>query len=152
MEYTEIISEAISTLTVNKLRTGLAILGIVIGIGSVIALISLGQSTQAAIQSQIQSLGANLLTVTPGAQRTGAVRGASGGNTTLTLDDANAIKTSPQINTIQNVSPELSRRVQVTTGKNNTNTQIIGATPAYMVIHKLAITSVISLQSVMFWG
>lgn len=141
MEYTEIISEAIRTLTVNKLRTGLATLGIVIGIGSVIALISLGQATQQSIQSQIQSLGANLLTVNPGAQRTGAVRGAAGGNTTLTLDDAAAIQTSPQINTIQNVSPEFSRRAQVTTGGNNTNTQIIGATSVYPVVHKLTMDS-----------
>lgn len=141
MEYAEIISEAIGTLTVNKLRTALATLGIVIGIGSVIALISLGQATQQSIQSQIQSLGANLLTVNPGAQRTGAVRGAGGGSTTLTLEDANAIRTSPQINTIANVSPEFSRRAQVTTGRNNTNTQIIGATPVYTVVHKLAMDS-----------
>lgn len=141
MEYTEIITEAIGTLTVNKLRTGLATLGIVIGIGSVIALISLGQATQQSIQTQIQALGANLLTINPGAQRTGAVRGASGGGTSLTLDDANAIGTSSQITTIANVSPEFSRRAQATTGGNNTNTQIIGATPAYTVVHKLAMDS-----------
>lgn len=141
MEYTEILKEAIGTLTVNKLRTGLATLGIVIGIGSVIALISLGESTKQAIQSQIQSLGANLLTINPGAQRTGAVHGASGGGTSLTLDDANAIKNSPQVTTIQSVSPEFSRRTQITTGKNNTNTQVIGATPAYLAVHKVSIAS-----------
>ncbi|MCL5784681.1 MAG: ABC transporter permease [Patescibacteria group bacterium] len=141
MEYAEIISEAIGTLTVNKLRTGLATLGIMIGIGSVIALISLGQATQQSIQSQIQSLGANLLTISPGGQRQGAVRSAAGSNTSLTLDDANTIKTSPQINTIQNVSPELSRRAQVTTGGNNTNTQIIGATAVYPTVHKLNMDS-----------
>ena len=68
MEYTEIIREAIGTLSINKLRTGLATLGIVIGIGSVIALVSLGQASQQAVQNQIQSLGSNLLTVIPGAQ------------------------------------------------------------------------------------
>src|SRR5438309_1968917 len=106
MEYGEIINESIGTLTVNKLRTGLATLGIVIGIGSVIALISLGQATQQSVQNAIQSLGANLLTVQPGGQTAGAVRGALGGGTSLTLDDANAIKTSSQITTIQSVSPE----------------------------------------------
>lgn len=141
MEYREIITEAIGTLAVNKLRTGLAILGIVIGIGSVIALISLGQATQQSIQSQIEALGANLLTVNPGAQRTGVVRGAAGGNTTLTLEDANVIKTSPQITTIQNVSPEFSRRAQATTGSSNTNTQIIGVTPVYPVVHKVTMDS-----------
>lgn len=141
MEYIEIILEAVSTLTINKLRTGLAALGIVIGIGSVIALISLGEATQTSIQNQIQSLGANLLTVSPGAQNTGAVRGAAGSNTTLTLDDAKAIETSGQITAISNVSPEFSKRAQVTTGKNNTNVQIVGSTPAYMPVHKLEISS-----------
>ena len=77
----ETLTDAISTLTINKLRTGLAILGIVIGIGSVIALVSLGQASQQAIQAQIQSLGANLLTVQPSGQRAGAVQGAAGGGT-----------------------------------------------------------------------
>src|SRR5215813_10776873 len=106
-ELLELITESLGTLTLNKLRTGLAILGIVIGIGSVIALVSLGQATQQSVQNQIQSLGANLLTVIPGSQNSGAVRGAAGGGTTLTDDDAKAIQTSPQITTIQNVSPEV---------------------------------------------
>jgi putative ABC transport system permease protein len=139
MEYTELIKEGFGTLIVNKMRTGLAMLGIIIGIGSVIALVSLGQASQQSVQSQIQGLGANLLTVQPGAVRSGAVRGAGGGGTTLTLEDADAIKTSPQITTILNVSPEFSRRSQVTTGGNNTNTQIIGVTPAYATVHKITI-------------
>ena len=139
MELTELITESLGTLINNKMRSGLAILGIVIGIGSVIALLSLGQATQQSISNQIESLGANLLTVNPGAQQTGAVRGAAGGRTTLTLEDANAIKTSPQITTIKNVSPEFSRRTQVTTGGNNTNTQVVGATPVYADVHKVSI-------------
>ncbi|MEK9143772.1 MAG: ABC transporter permease [Patescibacteria group bacterium] len=141
MEYAEILSEAVGTLRVNKIRTGLAVLGIVIGIGSVIALISLGQATQQAVQTQIQSLGANLLTVNPGAQRTGAVRGAGGGNTTLTNEDAAAIASSPQITTIKNVSPEFSRRTQVATGKSNTNTQVIGVTSLYADVHKTVVAT-----------
>jgi len=118
MEYAEIITEAISTLTVNKLRTGLATLGIVIGIGSVIALVSLGQASQQAVQSQIQSLGSNLLTVSPGSTSQGGIRGAAGGAATLTLADAEALSTSPQITTIEKVSPEYTSRTQVTTGRN----------------------------------
>jgi len=137
MEYQELITEAISTLTVNKLRTGLATLGIVIGIGSVIALVSLGQSSQAAVAQSIQSIGSNLLTVLPGAQNSGFVRGAAGGGTTLTDDDAKALLTSPQITTVKNVSAELSRRSQVTAGRNNTNTQIHGITPAYAEVRKV---------------
>lgn len=139
MDYTEIVSESLNALTVNKLRTGLATLGIVIGIGSVIALISLGQATSGAIQSQITSLGANLLTVSPGAQNNGAVRGGLGGSTTLINDDATAIAASAQVTTIKTVSPEFTRRAQVTTGSSNTNTQIIGAVPAYAEVHKVTI-------------
>jgi putative ABC transport system permease protein len=139
MEPIELVTESLGTLINNKMRSGLAILGIIIGIGSVIALLSLGQATQQSISNQIESLGANLLTVNPGAQQSGAVRGAAGGRTTLTLEDANAIKTSAQITTIKNVSPEFARRTQVTTGGNNTNTQVIGVTPVYADVHKVTI-------------
>ena len=74
MDYLELFLESIGTLTLNKTRTGLAILGIVIGIGSVIALVSLGQASQQAIQSQIESLGSNLLTVRPGSINQSGVR------------------------------------------------------------------------------
>ncbi len=141
MEYAEIITEAISTLTVNKLRTGLATLGIVIGIGSVIALVSLGQASQQAVQSQIQSLGSNLLTVSPGSTSQGGIRSAAGGATTLTLADAEAISNSPQITTIEKVSPEYTSRTQVTTGRTNTNTQVVGVRPAYAEIRNLTIAS-----------
>lgn len=139
MELNETITEAIGTLRVNKLRTILAALGIVIGIGSVIALISLGEGSQKAVQSQIQSLGANLLTISPGSARGGFVQGGAGSATTLTLEDARAIETSPQITTVSKVSPEYARRAQVTTGKTNTNTEVIGATPVYADVHKVAI-------------
>ena len=109
MEFSEIFLEGLGTLTLNKTRTGLAILGIVIGIGSVIALVSLGQATQQTVQNQIQALGSNLLTISPGAINQGGVRGAAGGRTNLTLDDADAISSSPEITTIKNISPELSR-------------------------------------------
>jgi len=141
MEFSEVIQEAINTLTVNKLRTFLATLGIVIGIGSVIALISLGQGTQKSVENQIQSLGSNLLTVSPGSSRGGFVQGGAGSATTLTYEDAKAITTSSQITTINNVSPELSRRTQVTASGNNTNTQVIGATSIYSEVHKVSISS-----------
>lgn len=141
MEYTEIITEAAGTLTINKLRTGLAALGIVIGIGSVIALVSLGQATQQQIQNQIESLGSNLLTINPGAQRSGAVRGASGGDTTLTNDDAKAIATSSQVTTISAVSAEVNKREQVSTGSTNTNIRVNGVVAAYAQVHKIAMDS-----------
>jgi putative ABC transport system permease protein len=141
MDYKELFFESLGTLTLNKTRTGLAVLGVVIGIGSVIALVSLGQSSQRAIQSQIQSLGSNLLTIQPGSVSQGGVRGAAGGQTSLTLDDAKAIQTSTQVTTIENVSPEVSRRLQVIAGSNNTNTQIVGVWPSYAVVRKISILS-----------
>lgn len=139
MEFFETITESAQTLTINKLRTGLAMLGIVIGISSVIALVSLGQASQQAVQSQIQSLGSNLLTIQSGSQNSGGVRQAAGSNTTLTYDDAKAIETSPQVTDVQAVSPELSRRAQATANGNNTNTQVIGVTNAYMVAHNVTL-------------
>ncbi len=141
MDYKEIITEALSTLTINKLRTGLAVLGIIIGIGSVIALISLGQSSQKSIENQIQSLGSNILTVQPGSLTSGAVRGAAGGSTTLTNVDAEAIKASTALTTVSRVSPEYSGRSQVTAGRNNTNTQITGVEPQYADIRKVTLSS-----------
>src|SRR5258708_2672527 len=140
-ELYQLIIESFSTLTTNKLRTGLAMLGIVIGIGSVIALVSLGQASQEAIQSRIQSLGANLLTVSPGSQTSGGVRGAAGGDTTLTNADAAAIQTSPQVTTVQTVSPEVDSRAQVAAGANNSNVRVNGVVAAYADVHKITMNS-----------
>lgn len=140
MEIQEIILEAFNTLKVNKMRTALAVLGIVIGIGSVIALVSLGQGSQKSITDQIQSLGSNLLTVTPTNAQSGNIRGG-GAVTTLTYEDAKAIISSSTINTISKVSPEISKRSQVVTGKNNTNTQVYGVTPAYAEVKKVEVAT-----------
>ncbi len=141
MELIELFTESINTLRVNKLRTGLAVLGIVIGIGSVIALISLGQGSQKAIQSQIQSLGSNLLTVSPGGRSSGGVRQAVGTATSLTLEDAKALLSVSRIATIKRLSPEYSNRTQVVAGRNNTNTQVIGVYPEYAQIKTLSLSS-----------
>lgn len=142
MEFSELVTESVSTLTNNKLRTGLATLGIVIGIGSVIALISLGQGSQAAVNNQIESLGSNLLTVSPGSQRGGGfVQGGAGSAVTLTYDDALAIETSGQVPDVTAVSPEYQSRAQITAGRNNTNTQVIGVTATYAGVHKVSVSS-----------
>ncbi len=140
-EYWEIVSESIGMLRLNKLRTGLAMLGIIIGIGSVITLVSLGQATQQAVQNQIQSLGANLLTVYPGSQSSAGVRGAAGGATSLTSDDAAAILSSGEVPDVSAVSPEVQGRAQVTFGRNNSNEQVVGATAAYESVHNVQIDS-----------
>lgn len=141
MKFLRIIKNGVKNLTINKMRTGLAVLGIVIGIGSVIALLSMGESSKKAVQSQIQSIGSNLLTVSPGFQSSGGVRGAAGGGTTLTLDDAEEIQASSKITTVKNVSPEYSSRAQVVVGRNNTNTQIVGITTVYAEVRKITLSS-----------
>ncbi len=137
MDYKELVIESINTLSLNKVRTALAMLGVVIGIGSVIALVSLGQASQKSIEDQIKSLGSNLLTVSPGALSQGGVRGTPGGATTLTNEDAEAVA---DLSLIKAVSPEYSNRAQLTAGRNNTNTQVIGVFPDYLAVRSLAIT------------
>ena len=133
----EIIIEGFQTLTLNKMRTGLAILGIVIGIGSVITLISLGQGSQQSIENQIQSLGSNLLTVSPSRQNNGGVMGQSGGVTSLVLADAKAIEKNFSNTLVNKVSPEYSNRSQVVAGRNNSNVSVIGVYPTYAEIRKV---------------
>jgi putative ABC transport system permease protein len=141
MDIKEQIIDSFNTLKLNKMRTGLAILGIVIGIASVIALVSIGQATQQSIQSRIQSLGSNLISVNSSSARQGLVRGGSGSRATLTEADAESITTSPQVTAVKNVSPEYQGRSQVVTGNKNTNTTIIGAVPAYATVHNLEISN-----------
>lgn len=141
MKLLKVIKNGAKNLAINRMRTGLAILGIVIGIGSVIALLSMGEASKRAVQSQIQSIGSNLLTVSPGFQSSGGVRGAAGGATTLMLEDAEAIETSSKVTTVKNVSPEYSSRSQVVAGRNNTNTQVVGVTPVYTEVRKISLSS-----------
>ncbi len=141
MDFKELILESLLTLTLNKVRTGLAMLGVIIGIGSVIALMSLGQASQKSIENQIKSLGANLLTVTPGALRSEGIRGAGGGVTTLTEADARAIKDSSQMTTVKEVAAEFRRNTQITAGRNNTNSSVSGVTPDYVSIRNISLAS-----------
>jgi putative ABC transport system permease protein len=137
IEFWELIKESINTLRLNKMRTSLAVLGIVIGIGSVIALISIGQSSQKSVTSQIESLGSNLITISPGSQSSGMVR-TSTARKTLTLADAEALEKAG-LSAINSVSPESSSRLQVIAGDANTNTTIYGVKSTYSDIHNLKI-------------
>lgn len=140
MNYHELFVESVGTLMLNKMRTGLAALGIVIGIASVIALLSIGEASKKTITSQIEALGTNLLTIMPGAPRTGIVRGAMGGGTTLTYEDARAIESDESLTAIKKVAATYSSRSQVVNGDSNTNTTVYGVTPSYFEIRNLTIT------------
>ena len=106
MKIADVFQETYFSLSANKARSGLTILGIVIGIGSVIAMVSIGQGAQGSIQSSIQSIGSNLIMIMPGAQRGAGfqVSGARGSARTLTQADADAI--AKEITDAKAVAPE----------------------------------------------
>src|SRR5579871_494716 len=106
MDLVETLITALEALWSNKLRSCLTMLGIVIGVGSVIGLMSIGSGAQAAIASNIKSLGANLITITPGAQSQGGVSQGNGSAPTLTIDDATAITDPNNVPDVAAVSPE----------------------------------------------
>ena len=138
MTVNDIFQETYTALSANKVRSGLTMLGIVIGISSVIAMVSIGQGAQSSIQSSIQSLGSNLLQITPGAQRSAGGFGASSGRgsaRTLTIEDSDAV--SSQIQNISAVAPEVSGRYQVTAKGTNTNTSVVGVTSGYAIVRNV---------------
>ncbi len=136
----DILHETLSALTANKIRTALTMLGIVIGIGSVIAMVSIGQGAQASIQSSIEGLGSNLLTVFPGALQPGRgiVSSGRGAAQSLKNEDTDVIKSIDGVNL---VAPELDRRLQVVSSLgNNTNSTVIGTVSDYAVIRNMVMS------------
>jgi putative ABC transport system permease protein len=131
----EIISVAIGALRANKLRSLLTMLGIVIGVGAVIAVVALGSGAQQAVKNRIAALGTTLLTVSPGQQRGGGGGVAiAGAQQRLTLDDARAI--DERATNLLAVQPEMRSQQQVVFGNKNASTTIIGTTPNYLEVRK----------------
>ncbi|MCJ7828080.1 ABC transporter permease, partial [Patescibacteria group bacterium] len=118
MDILELTTLSISVLRQNILRTLLTMLGIIIGIGSVIIIMSLGEGTTASIVNQISSFGANNLTISPGAQQMGPVR-SSGTVTTLVREDAQAIE--EQVSNVIAISSSVSKNYQLVAQGENTN-------------------------------
>ena len=131
------ITTAWSGIVTHKLRSFLTILGIVIGVGAVITLMSVGRGAEQQILSNIQNLGSNLITVRPGSFTFGGVRG--GMSQTLTIEDSQAI--SEEVSNITAVSPSYSSNLQLVAGGKNTNAQVTGTTPEYMAVNNLEIAS-----------
>ncbi len=114
-------------------------LGIIIGISSVIAMVSIGQGAQQSIQSSIQSIGSNLILVMPGAQRGPGFQVSSGRGSARTLTQGDADALTSGLTSAQAVAPELSGRYQVTSKGKNTNTSITGTVPAYPTVRNVSI-------------
>ena len=139
MKIVDVIEESVIAISANKIRSGLTVLGIVIGIASVIALTAIGQGSQASITASIEAAGSNLLTVSPGAvMGTGMVRGAFGGAKTLKVADAEAIA---ELSLAEAVAPQVTGRYQVVASTGNSNTQVIATTAAYQGVRNVELSS-----------
>ena len=133
--YTNFI-ESLASLYANKLRSALTILGIVIGVAAVIAMLSIGKGAQQSITNQIESIGTNLVYITPGSTSQGGVRSAGGSAATLTQQDANALVGLPGVVV---VAPEVDGRAQLVYMGNNANARLVGTTPDYQTMSNLTL-------------
>ncbi|MBX3277325.1 MAG: ABC transporter permease [Acidobacteria bacterium] len=132
---------AFRALARNKMRSALTMLGIIIGVGAVIAMVSIGQGAQASVQAQIASVGTNLLFVGAGSQNVGGVRSGTGATSsnTLTVDDIEAIRR--EIPSVAMASPTVNARSQMVFGNQNWNTQVQGVNEQFPQIRKWQIQS-----------
>jgi putative ABC transport system permease protein len=131
------LSTAWTGVVTHKLRSFLTMLGIVIGVGAVITLMSVGKGSTEQILANIQSMGSNLMTIRGGASMSGGVRGAMGGSNTLTLEDSEAI--AAQVTNITAVAASSSSNLQLVAGEENTNSQVTGVTVDYPTVNNLTV-------------
>ncbi|HAL56211.1 MAG TPA: multidrug ABC transporter substrate-binding protein [Bacteroidetes bacterium] len=130
MNFKESFLTALAALVANKLRALLTMLGIIIGVAAVITMIAIGEGAQKAVIERIQSLGSNLLFVSPGAQRGGGVVVVQFG-TSVRLKNSDAEAIAARTSAVEAVVPEFSRQAQVKYENRNWNTRIVGTTPEY---------------------
>ena len=132
------LGEAWRAMGANRLRTMLTMLGMVIGVGAVVLMMSIGQGAQYAIKQTISAMGSNLFILLSGHTSSGGVRSGSGGAHTLTVSDAEAIAELPGVQTAAPIHPG---NAQVVYGPNNWNTSLIGTTPSYFDARSWPVTS-----------
>ncbi|HYM51569.1 MAG TPA: ABC transporter permease [Candidatus Limnocylindrales bacterium] len=131
MNLVEAIRLAFSGLMGNRLRSGLTMLGILIGVGAVILLVAVGNGASASVQSSIQGLGSNLITVSPSNLRVGGVQQGFGTGNTLTMQDVTALKDKTVAPDVVTAIPNVNGRAQVTYGNQNWNTSLSGTTEQF---------------------
>lgn len=137
MLFSESVQIAVTALLGNKLRSILTMLGIIIGVGAVIAMISIGMGVKQNVTNSIASLGSNMLIVMPGSTNKGGVRSAAGSSQKLKYEDAEAIK--KKFKNIDYVSPTVNGSYQIVNGHENWNSSVYGVTPEYLKIRDLTI-------------
>lgn len=138
MNFFESLRVSLRALKANKLRSILTMLGIIIGVGAVIAMVAIGNGASAQITSQIQGLGSNLLIVSPGQSNSGGVRGGFGSSNTLKMTDMPAVQAAGPA--VKAVAPATTRNVQVVYGSGNTSTNITGTTADYAGIRNVTVS------------
>ena len=130
---------SIRALRVNKMRSALTMLGIIIGVGAVIAMVAVGTGASQKISEQISSMGSNLLIILPGATTSGGVRMGAGTQPTLTTGDTDAImKECPGVS---DAAPIHNGVAQIVTGHMNWSTGVIGTTPSFLVVRDWELAS-----------
>ena len=135
-----IIRTALSSIGANKLRAGLTLLGIVIGVAAVISLMSIGRGAQESIVSRIEELGTNLLFVRPGSASEGGFFGGSE-SSTLTLEDARSLRDPVFSPRVSAVAPEISSFGLIEVGRDNLSSQVLGVTPEYQSVRNFSVAS-----------
>jgi putative ABC transport system permease protein len=134
----QLLRVALRALAINKLRSALTMLGIVIGVGAVIVMIAVGAGAQARVEEQIRSLGSNLLLIMPGATTAGGVRMGFGSSSTLSEDDVLSVNREiPHAL----AAPALRGSAQIIWGNSNWSTQIYGVTPEYLDVRQWPLAS-----------
>lgn len=125
------LGEAWRAMGANRLRTFLTMLGMMIGVGAVVLMMAVGQGAQESVKQSINAMGSNIFIVLSGSFTSGGARSGSGGTSTLTVNDADAIS---ELDGVNNVAPISMGNAQVVFGNNNWSTSIIGTTPTYLEI------------------
>jgi putative ABC transport system permease protein len=139
MDFWNTLRLALRALARNKLRSSLTMLGIIIGVGAVIAVVSIGQGADAMIQEGIQNMGTNVVYISAGSGRPGGLRMGFGAVKSLTMDDMQAIMR--EVPMIKDAAPGVMTRAQVVYQNQNWNTSIMGTTSSYFPIRKWVVTS-----------
>jgi putative ABC transport system permease protein len=132
MRYFVILKAAFRALRRNKMRTVLTMLGIIIGVGAVIAMVGIGNGAKAQVQARIAALGQNVIMVFAGSINRGGVYSGSGGAGTLTVEDALAIE--KEVSGVSVVSPEVRSSAQIMAGNNNWSTSVMGEGVGYLTL------------------
>ncbi len=134
MNPVQVFLEAFRAMSMNRLRAGLTMLGIIIGVGAVVLMLAIGESVREDINRRISAMGSNVMVILPGSSTANGVRAGTGASQTLTLSDAQTLVALP---TFANVAPVVRSPFQVASGANNWNTTVMGVSPEFFDIKDL---------------